>query len=168
MTCLQKQDIKERVLPKSSNKQKSSTTKKKAIDKCNNTNMVTLEMHSKLKSTINKIDDEVTQFPKRYEQEQAKFTTEISKIVETLITPIRNKNIKLKEKLNDANLKFEQLRRQVLDITTQNGNKLKESKNWILGELGTINNSITALDNGLKGLTSLQTKAKTEKSTKQQ
>ena len=35
-------DIKERVLPKSPSKQKSITTKKKTIDKCNNTNMVTL------------------------------------------------------------------------------------------------------------------------------
>ena len=62
-------DIKERVLPKSPSKQKSITTKKKTIDKCNNTNMVTLEMHNNIKNTINKMDDEIAQFAKRYEQE---------------------------------------------------------------------------------------------------
>ena len=30
--------------------------------------MVTLEMHNNLKNTINKMDDEITQFAKRYEQ----------------------------------------------------------------------------------------------------
>ena len=41
---------------------------------------------------------------------------------------------------------------------------IKESKNWISGELETVKNSIATLDTGLKGLTSLQmqTKAKTK------
>ena len=42
--------------------------------------------------------------------------------------------VKLKEELSDANLKAEQLRREILDITTQNRNKIKEFKNWISGE----------------------------------
>ena len=33
--------------------------------------MVTQEMHNNLKNTINKMDDEITQFAKRYEEEQA-------------------------------------------------------------------------------------------------
>ena len=72
--------------------------------------MVSLEMHNSLKNTINKMDDEITQFAKRYEQEQAKITTEISKIDEILITPISSENIKLKEELCYAKLKIEQLR----------------------------------------------------------
>ena len=70
----------------------------------------------------------------------------------------------MKEDLSDATLKAEQLRSQILDITTRNRNKIKESKNWISAELETINNSITMPDTGLKGLTSLQmqTKAKTK------
>ena len=150
------EDIKERALPKSQSKQKSSTTKKKMTNKCNNANMVTLDMHNNLKNTINKMEDEITQFAERYEEEQANIATEISKIVEALIAPIASENIKLKEELNDANLKIEQLRSQILGITTQNRNKIKESKNWTSSELETINNSIAALDTGLKGLTSLQ------------
>ena len=42
--------------------------------------------------------------------------------MEALIAPIANENIKLKEELNDANLKTEQLKSQTLDITTQNRN----------------------------------------------
>ena len=57
-----------------------------------------------------------------------------------------------------------QLRRQILDITTQNRDKIKETKIWISGGLETINSSIEMLDTGFKGLTSLQmqTKAKTK------
>lgn len=39
-------------------------------------------MLSNLNNTINKIDDEITLFPKQYEQEQAKITSDLSKIVE--------------------------------------------------------------------------------------
>ena len=46
----------------------------------------------------------------------------MSKIVEALTAPIANENIKLKEELNDANLKTEQLKSQTLNITTQNRN----------------------------------------------
>ena len=53
------EDIKERALPKSQSKQKSTIIKKKTTDKCNNTNMVTLEMHNNL-NTINKMDIEIT------------------------------------------------------------------------------------------------------------
>ena len=123
------EDIKERALPKSSSKPKSPTTKKKTKDKGNNDNMVTVEMHNNLKNTIKKMDDEITQFAKRYEEEQASIATEISRIVEALIAPIASENTKLKEELNDANLKIEQLRSQILDITTQNRNKIKETKN---------------------------------------
>ena len=61
-------------------------------------------------------------------------------------------------------MQTEQLRSQILDITTQNKNKIKKTKNWISGELETINNSIETLDTEFKGLISLQmhTKTKTE------
>lgn len=63
------EDIKERALTKSPNKQKSTATKRKTIDKGNITNMVTLEMHNNLENTINKMDDKITQFAKRYEEQ---------------------------------------------------------------------------------------------------
>lgn len=86
------EDIKQRALPRSPSKQKSTTTKQKAIDKGNNTNMVLPEMHSNLKNTINKMDDKITQFAKRYEEEQASIVTEINK--EAIIAPIASENIK--------------------------------------------------------------------------
>ena len=64
------EDIKERALPRSQSKQKSTTTKKKTTDKCNNSNMVTLEMHNNLINTINKMDDEMTQFAKRMKKKK--------------------------------------------------------------------------------------------------
>ena len=57
------EDIKETALPKSPSKPKTK-------DMDNNNNMVTLEMHSNLKNTIREMDDEITQFAKRYEEEQ--------------------------------------------------------------------------------------------------
>ena len=101
------EDIKERALPKSPSKPKSTTTKKKTKDMGNNNNMVTLKMRNNLKNTINKMDDEITQYAKWYEEEQASIATEISKIVEALIAPIASENIKPKEELNKANLKIE-------------------------------------------------------------
>ena len=85
--------------------------------------------------------------------------------MEALIAPVASENIKLTEEFNDANLKIQQLRSQILDITTQNRNKIKETKNWILGELETINSSIGILDTGFKGLTSLQIQAKAKTKT---
>ena len=53
------EDIKERALPKSPSKPKSTTTKIKTKD-MDNYNMVTLEIHNNLKNTINKMNDEIT------------------------------------------------------------------------------------------------------------
>ena len=111
-------DMKERALPKSPRKKKSTTARKKTIDKCNNTNMVTLEMHKNLKNTINKIVDEIAQFAKGYEEEEEEEANIAPNFA--LIAPVTSENIQLKEELNDANLKIEQLRSQILDITTQN------------------------------------------------
>ena len=63
------ESIKERALTTSPNKQKSTATKRKTIDKGNITNMVTLEMHNNLENTINKMDDKITQFAKQYEEQ---------------------------------------------------------------------------------------------------
>ena len=90
--------------------------------------MVTLEMHKNLKNTINEMDNEIAQFAKQYDQEQAQITAEISKIVKSLIIPIAIENIKLRQEWSDANLKVEQLSSQILDITTQNRNKIRKSK----------------------------------------
>ena len=59
--------------------------------------MVTLEMHKNLKNTINEMDNEIAQFAKQYDQEQAQITAEISKIVKSFIIPIAIENIKLRQ-----------------------------------------------------------------------
>ena len=59
--------------------------------------MVTLETHKILKNAVNEMENEIAQFAKQYDQEQAQITAEISKIVKTLITPIAIQNIKLRQ-----------------------------------------------------------------------
>ena len=91
MTCLGKQDIKERAPAKSPGKPKITTTKKKTNNMGNNYNTVTLEIHNNLKNTINKMEDETTQFAKQYKEEQASTATEISKMWKLLLLQLQVK-----------------------------------------------------------------------------
>ena len=59
-------------------------------------------MHENLKNTINKIDNEMINFAKKYEQEQELINIKITDIIENLITPLKLENGKLKEALQNA------------------------------------------------------------------
>ena len=59
-------------------------------------------MHENLKNTINKIDNEMINFAKKYEQEQEPKNIKITDIIENLITPLKLENGKLKEALQNA------------------------------------------------------------------
>ena len=63
---------------------------------------VTVEMHNNLKCAFNKIDDEMTFFAKRYQEEQKEITTEITDIMRNIITPIAEENTILRKDLQTA------------------------------------------------------------------
>ena len=79
---------------KSPTKQKSNTKRKEKEKPA-----PTIEMHENLKNTINKIDNEMIDFAKKYEQEQELINVKITDIIENLITPLKLENEKLKEAL---------------------------------------------------------------------
>ena len=56
-------------------------------------------MHENLKNTIKKIDNEMIDFAKKYEQEQELINLKITDIIENLIAPLKLENGKLKEAL---------------------------------------------------------------------
>ena len=75
-------------------------------------------MHENLKNTIKKIDNEMIDFAKKYEQEQELINLKITDIIENLIAPLKLENGKLKEALQNALDKIELLNTQILDSTT--------------------------------------------------
>ena len=72
---------------KSPTKQKSNTKRKEKEKPA-----ATIEMHENLKNTINKIDNEMIDFAKKYEQEQELINIKITDIIENLITPLKLEN----------------------------------------------------------------------------
>ena len=58
---------------------------------------VTIEMHNNQKSVFSKIDDEMTHFAKRYQEEHREITTEITNIIKNIITPIAEENTNLRK-----------------------------------------------------------------------
>ena len=77
---------------KSPTKEKSNT-KRKEKEKPT----ATIEMHENLKNTINKIDNEMIDFAKKYEQEQELINVKITDIIEKLIAPLKLENEKLQK-----------------------------------------------------------------------
>ena len=67
----------------------------------------TTEIHENIKNTINKIDNEMIDFAKKYEQEQELINVKITDIIENLITPLKLENEKLNEALQNALDKIE-------------------------------------------------------------
>ena len=59
-------------------------------------------MYNNLKCVLNKIDDEMTCFGKRYQEEHKEITTEISDIIKNMITPIAEQNKVLRSDLQAA------------------------------------------------------------------
>ena len=108
---------------KSPTKQKSNT-KRKEKEKL----AATIEIHENLKNTINKIDNEMIDFAKKYEQEQELINIKITDIIENQIAPLKLENGKLKEALQNALDKIELLNTKILDSTTLTKNNVKETK----------------------------------------
>ena len=108
---------------KSPTKQKSNTKRKEKEKPA-----ATIEMHEKLKNIINKIDNEMIDFAKKYEQEQELINIKITDIIENLIAPLKLENGKLKEALQNALDKIELLNTQILHSTTMTKNKVKQTK----------------------------------------
>ena len=66
---------------------------------------VTIEIYYNLKCAFNKIDNEMTHFAKRYQEEQKEITTEIIDLIKNIITPIAEENTNLRKDLQIANKK---------------------------------------------------------------
>ena len=113
-------------------------------------------MHENLQNTINKIDNEMIDFAKKYEQEQELINIKITDIIENLIAPLKLENGKLKEALQNALDKIELLNTQILDSTTLTKNKLKETKTAMENKFEEINTNIINVKQSVKKLVSKQ------------
>ena len=109
-----------------------------------------IKMHENFKNTINKIDNEMIDFAKKYEQEQELINVQITDIIEDLITLLKLENGKLKEALQNALDKIELLNTQILDSTTLTKNKLKETKTAIENKFEEINTNIINVKQSVK------------------
>ena len=136
---------------KSPTKQKSNTKRKEKEKPA-----ATIEMHENFKNTINKIDNEMIDFAKKYEQEQELINIKITDIIENLIAPLKLENGKLKEALQNALDKIELLNTQILDSTTLTKNNVKETKTALENKFEEINTNISNVKQSVKKLESKQ------------
>ena len=136
---------------KSPTKQKSNTKRKEKEKPA-----ATIEMHENFKNTINKIDNEMIDFAKKYEQEQELINIKITDIIENLIAPLKLENGKLKEALQNALDKIELLNTQILDSTTLTKNNVKETKTALENKFEEINTNIINVKQSVKKLESKQ------------
>ena len=104
---------------------------------------VTIEMYNNLKCAFNKIDDEMAHFAKRYQEEQKVIATEITDLIKKIITPIAEENKNLREDLQTAKKRIDELNTLILDLTTKNENKITENKILITNKIDEINNQVT-------------------------
>ena len=123
-----------------------SNTKRKEKEKP----AAAIEMHENFKNTINKIDNEMIDFAKKYEQEQELINLQITDIIENLITLLKLENGKLKEALQNALDEIELLNTQMLDSTTFPKNKLKETKTAMENKFEEINTNIINVKQSVK------------------
>ena len=129
-----------------------SNTKRKEKEKP----AATIKMHENFKNTINKIDNEMIDFAKKYEQEQELINVQITDIIENLITLLKLENGKLKEALQNALDKIELLNTQILDSTTLTKNNVKETKTALENKFEEINTNIINVKQSVKKLESKQ------------
>ena len=106
---------------------------------------VTIEIYYNLKCAFNKIDNEMTHFAKRYQEEQKEITTEIIDLIKNIITPIAEENTNLRKDLQTANKRIDELNTLILDLTTKK-NKITKNKIQITNNIDKINNPV---NNGL-------------------
>ena len=95
-------------------------------------------MYNNPKRTMNKMDNEMNEFSNRYSVEQSVITEEITDILKNFITPLTKENAQLKQELEAANKRIENLNSQLLDVTNGNANKVKELKNWVTCKLEAV------------------------------
>ena len=136
---------------KSPTKQKSNTKRKEKEKPA-----ATIEIHENLKNTINKIDNEMIDFAKKYEQEQELINIKITDIIENLIAPLKLENGKLKEALQNALDKIKLMNTQILDSTTLTKNNVKETKTALENKFEEINTNIINVKQSVKKLESKQ------------
>ena len=113
-------------------------------------------MHENLRNTINKIDNEMINFAKKYEQEQELINVKTTDIIENFITHLKLENSKLKEALKNALDKIKLLNTQIFDSTTLIKNKVKETKTAIENKFDEINTNIINVKQSVKKLESKQ------------
>ena len=113
-------------------------------------------MHENLQNTINKIDNEMIDFAKKYEQEQELINVKTTDIIENFITHLKLENSKLKEALKNALDKIKLLNTQIFDSTTLIKNKVKETKTAIENKFDEINTNIINVKQSVKKLESKQ------------
>ena len=113
-------------------------------------------MHENLQNTINKIDNEMINFAKKYEQEQELINVKTTDIIENFITHLKLENSKLKEALKNALDKIKLLNTQIFDSTTLIKNKVKETKTAIENKFDEINTNIINVKQSVKKLESKQ------------
>ena len=116
----------------------------------------TIAMHENLQNTINKIDNEMINFAKKYEQEQELINVKTTDIIENFITHLKLENSNLKEALKNALDKIKLLNTQIFDSTTLIKNKVKETKTAIENKFDEINTNIINVKQSVKKLESKQ------------
>ena len=113
-------------------------------------------MHENLQNIINKIDNEMINFAKKYEQEQELINVKTTDIIENFITHLKLENSNLKEALKNALDKIKLLNTQIFDSTTLIKNKVKETKTAIENKFDEINTNIINVKQSVKKLESKQ------------
>ena len=81
------------------------TQEKRKQDDNHQSTYVTREMYNNLKRTINRMDNEINKFSKRYSVEQSVTTEEITDILKNFITPLTEENAQHKLELEAAKQK---------------------------------------------------------------
>ena len=104
---------------------------------------VTIEMYNNVKCEFNKMDDEMPHFAKRYQEEQKELATKITDSIKNIITRIVEENTNLRKDLQTANKRIDELNTLILDLTTNNKNKITETKILITNNIDKINNAVT-------------------------
>lgn len=96
------------------------------------------------------MDSEMTVFTEKNKRDQQEITTEIIHIIKNIMICIEVENKKLKNNLETAHKKVDDLNSLILVMSMQNKNKLCEHKNWVDNKMDKINNSISTLVKNIK------------------
>ena len=84
----------------------------------------------------------MTNFAKKYQEEQKEITTEMTDLIKNIITAIAEQSTNVRKDLQTANRRVDQLNTLILDLTTNNKNKTTENKILITNNIHKINNHV--------------------------